>query len=255
MGVGAGPWGVAHNSGNNMVYVANRSDNTVTVINASTRAVVATLSGSFAEPSHVAANPVTGKTYVSNVSGTSVTVIDGAAVSKIVGLTDSTQPYGVAVDETRNLVYVASIDSHRVSVIGDLSGTPDQFLGWAAFHRGFNNPARPVPLRVIAVNPGIGPSNDGGHLWATTSTNDGSEANQALLIPKGWDSYFAMPVARSVGLNPAEGVAVDRTTNRAYVTSGATPGSVSIFSDESSVCLEPFAVSEPEFGFEVQTVP
>jgi len=39
-------------------------------------------------------------------------------------------------------------------------------------------------MRVRAVNPQLGPSGDGSHLWSTT--DDGRRQNQALLIPKGW---------------------------------------------------------------------
>ncbi len=249
--VGAGPWGVAHNLNNNYVYVANRDGDSVTVINAATRAVVGAVTGSFNEPAHIDANPVTGKVYVTNFAGNSVTVIDGTTAVKVVSFGDSTQPYGITVDETRDYVYVATVDSHRIAVIGELSGVQDQFLGWAAFHRGFNDPARPVPLRVIDINPDIGPAGDGGHLWTTTSTNDGSEKNQVLLVPKGWDAYFNIPVARDVGANPAEGIAVDRAADQVYVTSGASPGAVTVLSDTDAVCLEPFAAEDAVFGYDV----
>lgn len=253
--VGAGPWGVVHdNTANNYVYVVNRSDNSVTVINASTKAKVATLTGSFSDPAHIAANPVTGKVYVANHGNNSVTVINGTTVTKVVSLADSTQPYGITVDETRNLVYVATVNSHRIVVLGELSGVQDQFLGWAAFHRGFNDPARPVPLRVIDINPDMGPVGDGGHLWTTTSTNDGSERNQVLLIPKGWDAYFHLPIARDIGANPAEGIAVDRAADDVYVTSGANPGLVTVLSDSATTCLEPFAVDSTTFGMDVVRV-
>jgi uncharacterized repeat protein (TIGR01451 family) len=250
--VGDGPWGVAHNTANNYLYVVNSLDDSVTVLNASTGGVVATLTGSFNNPYHVAVNPVTGKAYVANNGNSTVTVIDGAAVSKVVDVYSS-QPYGIAVDETRNLIYVTTVDSHRIAVIGELAGVPDEFLGWAEFNRGFNDPARPVPLREIDINPDIGPVGDGGHLWTTTSVGDGSEANQALLIAKGWPAYFNIPVARDVGVNPGEGAAVDRVADRAYITSGTAPGVLSIYDDNAEVCLEPFNVDD-NFGYEIYTV-
>jgi DNA-binding beta-propeller fold protein YncE len=150
------------------------------------------------------------------------------------------------VDETRNLVYVATVDSHRVVAI---NGATDQVLGWAAFHRGSNS-ARPVPLRAIAVNPGIGPSGDGGHLWATTATADGSEADQALLIPKGWGAGFAVPVPGAVEANPAEGIAVDRASGYVYVTSGGAAGTVTVFADAAQTCPIAFG-AEGGIGVEV----
>jgi DNA-binding beta-propeller fold protein YncE len=256
--VGGGPWGVAYV--NNNVYVVNNSGNSVTIINAATLAVTP-LSGSFNQPYHIAANPNTGKVYVTNLGNHTVTVIDGTTVSSVVNLNvldPSTQPYGVAVDETRELIYVAAVDSNRVVAIGrhPETGAPDQLLGWAAFHRGFGDPARPVPMRAIAVNPDIGPispMDDGGHIWTTTSTADGSEANQALLIPKGWTSYFHFPVPCDVGINPSEGIAINRSLDRAYVAHGTNSGTLSVFDDEPVPPLVPFSTTEG-IGFEIFTV-
>ena len=234
--VGGGPWGVAIDPVHDYVYVVNNLGHTVSVIAAGTRNVVATLSGNFNQPFHVAANPVTGKVYVPNFGSNTVSVINGTSVVKTIPLYDSTQPYGVAVDEVRNVVYVTTVNTHRIVIIGTNpnTGQPDEILNWAEFHRGWN-PNRPVPLRAIAVNPTI-PSNppvmeDGGHVWATTSTSDGSELNQALLIPKGGISYFHSPLACNVRINPTEGIAVNRALDRAFVTSGSSYGTVMVFND------------------------
>jgi YVTN family beta-propeller protein len=235
IGVGNGPWGVAYDPIHNYVYVANSLGNSVSLIDAASRSLVTTLNGSFNQPFHLAANPVTGKVYVANAGHNSVTVINGAAVSKVVQLWDSGRAYGIAVDETREVIYVATVQTNRIVALGPLKGQPDQFLGWASFQRGYN-PNRRVPLRAIAVNPQIGPVFDGGHLWATTSSGDGSEANQALFIPKGWSSRFHVPFAHTVGANPTEGIAIDRTANRVYVTSSGSPGQVTVLGDHATVC-------------------
>jgi len=138
------------------------------------------------------------------------------------------------------------VDSHRVVAI---NGATDQILNWAVFHRG-SNPARPVPLRAIAVNPGIGPSGDGGHLWATASTADGGEADQALLIPKGWGGGFAVPVPAAVGANPAEGIAVDRASGTVYVTGGGAAGTVTVLADATQMCPIVFSAGD-RIGVEV----
>ena len=241
--VGTAPWGVTYDPVHDYVYVANSLSNSVTVINAESRSVVTTLSGSFHLPFHLAANPVTGKVYVVNFAGPnqSVTVLNGTAISKVVSLYDSKEPYALAIDETRNLIYIATVEPHRIVVIGPDRGQPDQFLGWAAFHRGFGNPNRPVPLRVIAVNPTVGPAGDGGHVWATTTMADGGEANQALFIPKGWGSRFHLPFAQGVGTYPADGIAIDRVTNRVYIASGFAPGTVTVIGDHASLCPEAWA--------------
>jgi hypothetical protein len=126
-----------------------------------------------------------------------------------------------------------------------LNGVPDQFLGWAAFYRGYNR-QRPLPLRAIAVNPDIGPNYDGGHIWATTSTADGSELNQALLIPKGWSGYFHVPLPQNVADNPTDGLAVDRVNDRVYVSSGISPGTVTVIGDHDNQCPGVFPATAPD---------
>jgi YVTN family beta-propeller protein len=239
--VGEGPWGVAYDPVHDYVYVANSLSDSVTVIEAGTRTEVTTLGDAFYSPFHLAANSVTGKIYVANFAAASVTVVEGDTVSRVVSLYDSGEPYGLAVDQVRNLVYVATVGPHRIVVIGPANGQPDQLRGWAAFNRGFGDPNRPVPMRVIAVNPAIGPFGDGGHVWSTTSTADGSEADQALFIPKGWWSYFHMPFAQNVATNPADGIAIDRATNRVYVAGGVAPGSVTVVGDHATLCPDAWA--------------
>jgi YVTN family beta-propeller protein len=245
--VGNGPWGIAYDPVHDYVYVVNSEGDSVTVLDAETRVVSDTLSGAFNQPFHAAANPVTGKLYVTNFGDHSVAVVNGTLTS-VVNLNvgnPSTQPYGVAVDETRDLVYVATVDSHRLVVLGtDAEGNPDRLVGWAALHRGFGDPTRPVPLRVIAVNPDIGPVGDGGHVWATTGMADGSEANQVLLIPKGWDGYFDYPSPYDLGANPSEGIAVDRISDRVYVSNGLLAGTVTVLGDSTDNCLVPFDVED-----------
>jgi YVTN family beta-propeller protein len=252
--VGDGPWGAAYDPVHGYLYVANSLDNSVSVIDGASRTVVATVSDSFDQPFHLAANPVTGKVYVANFGNHTVTVLEGSSVNSVVNLWDSVQPYGIAVDESRDLVYVATVGANRIVAIGWLNGVPDQFLGWAAFYRGFGDRNRPLPLRAIAIHPSIGPSFDGGHLWATTSTADGSELNQALFIPKGWNGYFHVPLAQNVADNPAEGVAVDRTTNRVYVSSGATSGTVTVIGDHANQCpvVSPATLPDGANDFEVE---
>lgn len=259
--VGDGPWGVAYEPVYDYLYIVNQLENSVTIIDAENHTVIATLTDDFDQPYHIAANPITGKVYVTNFGNHSVTVIDGTTVSSLVDLYTSTQPYGIAVDEIRDLVYVSTVDSHRIVVLGTLNEVSDQLLGFAEFHRGFGDSNRPVPLRHIAINPDIGPSGDGGHLWTTTSTADGSEANEVLLVPKGWGGYFSYPVPYDLGSVPVEGIAIDRVQNRIYVSSSGivsgtttTPGTITVLGDSTDPCVIPFRTNEG-IGFELSTTP
>lgn len=244
--VGRSPWGVAHDPLHNRLYVANNGDDSVTVLDPASREVIATLSDDFDRPFHLAANPVTGKVYVANYENHTLTVIEDTSVSRVISLYDSLHPYDLAIDETRDLVYVTSPHTSRIVVIGQ-----DQFYGWAAFYRGWNR-AYPLPLRAIAINPQAGP--DGGHLWTTVANPTGSNS-QALFIPKGWLSGFHYPVVASdTGLTPQGDIAIDRTTNRLYISNGTTPGTVTVLGDHNNVCplIRPAEAGEP-FDFEVHS--
>jgi YVTN family beta-propeller protein len=250
--VGSGPWGVTHDPVHNNVYVANSESDSVTVVDAAQLTVSATLTGTLNRPFHLAANPQTGKVYVANSGHNSVSVIENTSVSHAVPLWDSGSAYGIAVDETRDLIYIATVHTNRIVTLGWLNEQPDQFLGWVSFQRGHNR-SRPLPLRAIAVNPEIGPWYDGGHLWATTATSDGSEADQALLIPKGWPGYFHVPFPQNVDANPTEGVAIDRITQRVYISSGDTPGTVTVTGDHANICWGMYPAALPNEASQNET--
>jgi YVTN family beta-propeller protein len=251
--VGDGPWGIAYDAVHDSIYVVNNLDDSVTVVDADSRAVVNTLTGSFNQPFQAAADPITGKAYITNFGDNSVTVVDGTSLSAV-DLEDIGQPYGVAVDETRGLAYIATVDGHRVVAIGsDPAGTPTRVLNWAAIYRG-HDPTRPVPLRAIAVNPDIGPVGDGGHLWLTTTVADGGEDNLALLMSKGLAGYFAWPVPYELATSRSGDVVVDRSRDQVYFSGGTAGGVVTVLGDGPDVCMIPFSV-ENSFGLELLVAP
>jgi YVTN family beta-propeller protein len=127
--VGEGPWGVAYDPVHEYVYVANSLGDSVSVVDPGVHSVIATLTGPFDKPHHLAANPLNGKVYVANSGNNSVTVINGTSISSVVHLWDSGRPYGIAVDETRDLVYLATIETNRIVTIGPLRDQRDKFLG------------------------------------------------------------------------------------------------------------------------------
>jgi YVTN family beta-propeller protein len=205
--VGQQPNGVAANTATNKVYVANYDSGTVSVIDGASDTVSKTIPVGV-EPSMVAVNPNTNKVYVSLHGEGKVAVIDGSdAVTKVDIF--SSGPYGIAVDTVRNLVYVATIDSFRIVAI---DGNTDTFLGWAEIRR--MPGGKPVPLRMVAVNPLIGTS---GHIFVTTTDEDGGW-NKILLLPKGWPEYFARAYALDLN-EPQEGIAFEPASLRVFVTS------------------------------------
>ncbi len=91
------------------IYVANRADNTVSVIDGQTGGVVTTINVGNG-PGGVGANRVTGKVYVSNSAGGDVSVIssstDTVIGSPITTLITDTNPFSIAVDTVTNRIFV-----------------------------------------------------------------------------------------------------------------------------------------------------
>jgi uncharacterized repeat protein (TIGR01451 family) len=225
---GERPHSVAYNPANDRVYVTNYHSWTVSVYNAETLAYVTDLTD-FAEPAHIAVNQVTNKIYVANHwVGNHITVIDGAnhGTRRITtGLIDA---YGVAVDTKRNLIYATAIAHGRISII---DGAAERQLGTFEVRR---NGGELAPLRVITVNPDVGPE---GHLYVVTSREDGGR-DQLLLIPNGWPS-LGVPVPLDIASYPLEGIMFDPIVDRVWVTS-VQSGLVSVVQDHEQICSFPF---------------
>lgn len=115
---GTGPRGVAVDTREHVVYVANFWESTVSMIDARPRAVVAAVPvQSISASGALAVDPGTRTAYVVNERGDSVAVIDGSAraVSDTVPVGPGTR--GVAVDPGTHTVYVTNSDAGTVSVI------------------------------------------------------------------------------------------------------------------------------------------
>jgi len=117
VGVGSWPLGVAYDSGNGLVYVANSYSNSVSVISGTTNTVVATVGvGSY--PWGVGYDAGNGYVYETNSGSNTVSVISGTTVVATVVV--GTQPSYVAYDGGNGYVYVG-IDS--TNVVKVISGT------------------------------------------------------------------------------------------------------------------------------------
>ena len=106
------------------VYVADSGSASVTVIDAATDAVVATVAvGS--DPTGVAVDPVTRDVYVADTDSDSVSVISASTdtVSATIELPAGSAPTGLASTPNGSTVYVADSGTGRVSVIATSTGT------------------------------------------------------------------------------------------------------------------------------------
>jgi YVTN family beta-propeller protein len=112
--VGKGPVALAINEKTNRIYVANNGGGSVSVIDGTNDAVVATVNvGNL--PYVLAVNPVTNKIFVSNTFSNEITLIDGAnnATTKIkAGSADS-----IVVDTKRDRAYLIGWEGTSLTVL------------------------------------------------------------------------------------------------------------------------------------------
>ena len=112
--VGSGPEAIAVNSRTGRVYVANSGDRSVSVIDGTKDAVVATVA-SAARPYAIAVDELANKVYVSNTFSSMLTVIDGRtniASNLKTGSTDA-----IVMDANRKRVYLLGYESDALTVL------------------------------------------------------------------------------------------------------------------------------------------
>jgi YVTN family beta-propeller protein len=91
----------------NRIYVANFNENTVSVIDGATNAVIDTIPVGI-NPAGVAVNPLTNRIYVGNLNSDNVSVIDGSTNTVIATIPAGDGASAVAVNTATNAIYVAN---------------------------------------------------------------------------------------------------------------------------------------------------
>jgi YVTN family beta-propeller protein len=121
------PGPIAYNSSTNKIYVANRSSNSVTVIDGATNTTTTVAVG--VNPQGIAVNEITNKIYVANFGSEfgdpppgTVTVIDGATNTTST-VSVGIRPGNIAVNPIANKVYVSNYASFNVTVIDGATNT------------------------------------------------------------------------------------------------------------------------------------
>ena len=181
------PWpaGIAVSGDGNRLYVAGNLDDTLRVVDPTTRAVLDTIAVGHL-PYGVALNQAGTRAFVSNWGGRTVSVISLATRRVVRTVTVGTHPCAIVSSPTRNEVYVANGDSDSVSVLDATSGAVLRTID-----------LRPYPNAPVGGTPdGLAVSPDGSTLYATNAGDDDvavvrlatetSPDHVAGLIPTAW---------------------------------------------------------------------
>ena len=198
--MGRSPAGIAVNPTTGRVYVANTTSGTVTVLDGSTNAPIASIPFGIGL-GNVAVNATTNRVYVV-LSTDQLAVIDGAnyRVLGYVSFPPGSSARGVAVNEGANRIYVALDDNNAVAVVdgGALTYTT---IGGVQ------------DARQIAVNEASG------RFYVTWI--DGQSAAHKINVYDASTNALVTTISTLGGI-PAENIAADPVANRIYF-SGLNP--------------------------------
>ena len=130
VGSGAGPMAIAIDPDANLAVVANRNNNTVSIIDLSSNSTRSTVTVG-TTPTSVAINPRTHEAVVTNFGSDDISVIDLDTAEVIATIPVGNSPRDVAIDTDNNVAIVVNLNDGSVSLIdlgtyGDLLSTPIQ---------------------------------------------------------------------------------------------------------------------------------
>lgn len=134
--VGGDPMNLAVNSLTHKVYVPNSTDDTVTVIDGRSNAVIRTIKVGV-WPADISINEATNRVYVANTTSNSVFIIDGntdVVIATVSGL--ETAPNNVGINTGRNTYYVPAVN--KIYVVNSATNKVVQTI--TKMGNGFYNP-------------------------------------------------------------------------------------------------------------------
>ncbi len=251
------PAGVAWDSQNGYLYVANANSNNASVINGVTDAVVGSVPVGTG-PRGVTYDSGNGYLYVTNSGSNNVSVINGATDAVIGSVPVGSGPEGVAYDGGNGYLYVANFNSDNVSVI---NGVTDAVVGSVpvggypqsvAYDRGngylyvTNGVSNNVSVINGATDKVVGSVPVGSNPWSVAYDNGSGYlyvanygSNTVSVINGATDAVVgSVPVG-----NTPDGVVYDRGNGYLYVTNYYS-GSVSIITNGPAPSVYPVTFSE-----------
>ena len=187
--VGNSPDAVAVDPSQNLIYVANGGDNTVSVINGSTNTIKKTVPVGD-DPDAIAVNPSTETVYVADLFDDNVTVINESTNSVVKSFSVGDSPDALALDAAKNTLYVTDQEDNNVSIVNELTNKVIENVSVGDGPDG------------LAVDPSTNMIYVANAYDATVSVIDGSMNKVVATVP--------------VGNDPAD-IAVDSATGLVYV--------------------------------------
>src|SRR2546425_436196 len=209
--VGDYPFGVAYDSGNGYVYVANYNSNNVSIISGTTVVATIPVGGG---PSGIAYDSGNGYVYVANLASNNTSVISGTTVLATVAVGNG--PNGGGYNSGNGYVYVTNFYSNTVSVINGTSV---------------------VATVPVGGNPGgVGYDSGNGYVYVANHFSDN------VSVIDGTTVVATIPVG-SVPL----GVAYENANGYVYVAN-ALSDTVSVISTTAQLFLVTFTESGLPYG-------
>jgi YVTN family beta-propeller protein len=214
--VGTWPDGVAVMDG--LITVANFGSYSISIINAQSQQVTATLTGDHHRPALMAVNDDQHLVYVSVYDGGYADVLKSGQL--LPGKSTGLLPYGIAYDQVAHWLYAANRgDTHTVSLTGE-------GVNWAGGE--INVGQEPF---VVGVNP------RSGHIFVVCGD-----------VVKVYDRRdLALLTTIPIGSGAEEGIAVDAERGLVYVTSSNTD-EVTVIQDSSAYDIAFTSARDPQSG-------
>ena len=248
-------------------YVGNTSNNTISVINLVTNAVIATIPVG-QTPYGVSVSHDGTKAYITNGLGNTVSIINTATNTVSATINVGGTPQGIVVNPSGTKVYVVNFNSHTISVINTATNTVSATIN-------VGNYTQPV---------GISISPNGSKLYVTLSQFDevkvintttnavsatipvGAEPMGICVSPDGSKVYVVNGAANTisviktstntvtntiaVGTNP-RGIAISPDGRKVYVANFNPAGTVSVIDTATNTVVSTIVVGNNPFGISV----
>src|SRR5438876_936108 len=264
---GNGPSGLDINPNTQTLYVANQSDNTVSVIDASAcnqhqltgcnRTWQTAPVGSF--PFRLSVNKTTNSIYVAGFDGT-VSIINGATCNAAVNSSCNhpqpitavgATPNDMAIDETTNTIYVANRASNTVSIIDGTHCQGSDASGCGQPWPVFNTDQEPQSLFFDPRNGTLYLGSDGEDVVSIIDTTHCNNHDTTDCSPKAIVPVRDSPVAIGVLFDTNTVFVVNRFTMKVTIFDGSTCNATNVTGcltsppPQVSIAAFPDALSNP----------